>query len=710
MPLRIRVVWNNATSPESGARAVPGLGRLIEDDSTDGYVKTLWINARAVLSWGTVLMIVGWFSAATALTLWLDRNPHNRVGFTDLVAPWRWSRLNALRGQAYIDAGLDELRARHLEAAVPLIKLGLVRRPDDAYARFAVAERFVQFGAYAQARDLMLPQLAFGAPRSFVKLLIESARSNDDWGTVLVACDRVVPEALPGSDYRGWLLEQKGAALNALGRPVDALTSLDEAGRERSIEWRKLRVEALVAIDLGAKAVGEIQRWEQSLPEEFRLDMLAFATRSCGRLEETQAAIDALLRLRPSQVVSWNLAIGHQSKAGLHDSAWTTLQSALRRFDSDPATVNMIQRVCAETKRVDLLALLAENARELGRPLEPVLFDLTLVQLQSGDLAAAERSYAQLQKESAQARERLRPLSLPARPTGLTLSVNDGPAMGNSLGLPGGDRHELPRPLQELLEGLLAAVRKPTNELSLDACAVLERYLFNLTIFTTSAEVLAKAGHWHAVEAVAQAGLRRFSGSTRLTGWSETARKKIAALPPKPEVEIKVANAAGAASVPPSGAEAGPTAHRKPAQEIVLAENFAQMPQRVFLEKLDDAQRRAAWVEIESLIVRVTTAAPPWLMNIEAELDWRRVQAVLVQGEGQRGTLLASLRLRGRLAEAPRALALARDLEAGGRTAAARGLAETIVAEIPAFKPGRIFLEELLARAPAAIAESGGVR
>lgn len=106
-------------------------------------------------------------------------------------------------------------------------------------------------------------------------------------------------------------------------------------------------------------------------------------------------------------------------------------------------------------------------------------------------------------------------------------------------------------------------------------------------------------------------------------------------------------------------------------------------------------------------MVNVTTAAPTWLASIEAELDWRRVQAVTRRGDVQRGPLRASLRRRGRLAEASRALALARDREAGGRTAAARSLTEIIVAEIPAFKPGWTFREERLARAPAPGAESG---
>lgn len=107
-------------------------------------------------------------------------------------------------------------------------------------------------------------------------------------------------------------------------------------------------------------------------------------------------------------------------------------------------------------------------------------------------------------------------------------------------------------------------------------------------------------------------------------------------------------------------------------------------------------------------MVNVATAAPTWLASIEAELDWRRVQAVTRRGDVQRGPLRASLRRRGRLAEASRALALARDREAGGRTAAARSLTEIIVAEIPAFKPGWTFREERLARAPAPGAESGG--
>lgn len=164
------------------------------------------------------------------------------------------------------------------------------------------------------------------------------------------------------------------------------------------------------------------------------------------------------------------------------------------------------------------------------------------------------------------------------------------------------------------------------------------------------------------------------------------------------------------AQAPASGAWPRPIAPRRSASGTVRAENFARVSQPGFFGKLEEAQRWAACAEIETLIVNVATAAPTWLASIEAELDWRRVQAVTRRGDVQRGPLRASLRRRGRLAEASRALAFARDREAGGRTAAARSLTEIIVAEIPAFKPGWTFREERLARAPAPGAGSGRFR
>jgi hypothetical protein len=48
------------------------------------------------------LALAGWLVAVSALFFWLDRLPHNQVGWFDLAAPWRWSGLRAKRGDTAI--------------------------------------------------------------------------------------------------------------------------------------------------------------------------------------------------------------------------------------------------------------------------------------------------------------------------------------------------------------------------------------------------------------------------------------------------------------------------------------------------------------------------------------------------------------------------------------------------------------------------------
>ncbi|MBP7482642.1 MAG: hypothetical protein KA788_08920 [Lacunisphaera sp.] len=58
------------------------------------------------------LALAGWLVAVSALFFWLDRLPHNQVGWFDLAAPWRWSGLRAKRGDTAILAAFDNLKGR----------------------------------------------------------------------------------------------------------------------------------------------------------------------------------------------------------------------------------------------------------------------------------------------------------------------------------------------------------------------------------------------------------------------------------------------------------------------------------------------------------------------------------------------------------------------------------------------------------------------
>lgn len=676
MKLRLRFVWNKAAHRNPRARDLTGLARLIEDESAAGHVLTLWLDARALLKLGTAVAIVGWFSLAGGLAYWLHRDPHNRVGFADLACPWRWSHIRELRGEGYLAAGLEALAADRIESGLSDLRNGLARQPDAPAARLAAAQVYARLGYYAGVRDVMLPQLGRSEPsREYLRFLLETAGRNDDHATMLAASERMLGRARVAAD-RGWLFEQQAAALVALERFPEALAALESAGRNRSLDGRRLRIQALFGTGRAAEAADEVQAWDAAVPPEFRLPLLAEASRRAGRLDEMEQAIETLRRLHPAETDPVVFAIGRYVEAGWRDAAWAELQDALRRFDADPQAVARIERACVDAGAVELVAACVENTEELGRPAVPALLDLAVVQLSHGTVAAAEHTYARLLEADRRERE---------RPEGTSHSYVPVTAEAGRFLAPARPRVVLLPAVRDWLRTLLDAVELPAaNPADLHA-GVLAAKPYPLMLYVHSAAVLARAGHWPAVAQVARIGLVQHPGSTQLTRWSTTAAEKIAALPPPARPEPPPVRAVASAAEPalPSGPD------------------YAAMPQADFYAQLEAQAGRGDWAEVEAMIRAVKKAGPSWLAQATADLSWREIRCILEQGDVSRGVNWATQRLQVRPLEAPRALALARDWRTRDGGTTGRRLAEAVVAAVPQFKAGQAYLQELQAEAAA---------
>lgn len=111
----------------------------------DKSTKPLWTfeiyHRRLLIALGS-LAAAGYVLAATALFVWLDRSPHNQVGWFDIAAPWRWSGLRAKRGDTAIEAGLSELRERNYPDAFYQLRVGLARSPGNIEGRITLAKLF----------------------------------------------------------------------------------------------------------------------------------------------------------------------------------------------------------------------------------------------------------------------------------------------------------------------------------------------------------------------------------------------------------------------------------------------------------------------------------------------------------------------------------------------------------------------------------------
>lgn len=668
---RFRLVWDKAHHHDHRARAIDGLLRAVESETTEGHYLTYWIDARKLLTLLSVSAVLLWLLAAGALEIALARNPYNRVSYFDLALPWRWKDIRDLRGQGYIASGLDEIKAGRIPSGLMELRQGLARHPDAPTARLVAARIYARAAYYRGVREVLLPQLKQSRPpHEYLEFLINAASLSDDHATVVETCDGALNSAGIPAEERNWLLTKKAEALNALERYPEALAALDAAGRDISLEWRRIHIFATCGVSRAADAVAEIKDWSAAVPREFRLQMLLIASRRAGRPDAAQAAARELQSLHPDELQPWALAIGEFERAGWHDAAWTTAQDAIRRFGANAKAMESLERTCSEVRSVDLLSLCLETMREQGQPVLPVLTDLVVAQLRHGELARAEQTYEQVIAEDRRMRE------LQRNPLGGALTGKPRMPM-------------LPEPVRQWLRTLLDASALPAEDPCSVHITVLENQRIPLALYMVSADVLSSSGHWPAVEALAQQGLTEHPGSTALVHWSKIAGEKIAAMP-KPTA----ASIAAVAPNPARQADHGSASSTDSAM-VPAVVKYGTVGQDQFFAKIEDATRRNAWAEVESEIRNVIAAAPPWLPQVQADLIWRQVRAALEQNDALRATLVMGDRLRVRPLEATRALALVHEWQSRTDRETARKLAETLVAAVPEFRPGQAVLAEL---------------
>ncbi|QYM79701.1 hypothetical protein K0B96_03520 [Horticoccus luteus] len=711
MKIRFRLVWNKHSHHDRRARGFKGLARVIEDESTAGHYKTLWLDARALLKIAGAAALALWFGGAGLLYAQLRSQPFNRVRYTDLVLPWHWTQIRDLRGQGYIAAGFDALAHQKLDQAMFDFRHGLSRHPDAPDARLALAQVYARYGYYRGVRDIMLPQLDRSRPPTdFIHFLVQTSARFDDHATVLSVCDRLLPGTARDPAEHTWILEQKARALIALERYADAQAVLDEAGVNSSLNWRSLHVQAQLGLGHGAALEKEVRAWSSTaLPTDFQLQILSVVLSRRGDVAGLTKTIESLQQRHPTEPAVWTEAIGLYSRAGARDAAWLTLQDALRRFDGNPTSADRLAQAALDSGHPDLVALCVEDSRGLGRSVINPLTDLTVTYLKVGDLGAANDTFKQLLTEDQKILDNQ--ANLPAGDAGLTARTLGGPGFGGARGVAAAPPVPLTPVIRDWLQTLLGALAMPADDRAEAHCSVLQQGNLGLTAFTSSAESLAQAGHWPAVAAVARTGLVRFPGSTRLTRWSDTAADKIAALPaPTPSALPAPADgSAPPAADPTIGAGAVAAAQLLLAAPAAPASVYAALTPTEFLAKLDAAAQRQAWPQVQAMIRDVRAENPSWLAQTQSDIAWREVRCALELQDPLSAAIFVAQQLHLRPLEAPRALTIARETLAHGDRDTARRLAEAIVNSVPQFKPGQSFLQELRQPpAPAAPSEKRG--
>ncbi len=180
---------------------------VVNQATGQGRRVRLYIRVKPVLLSLVGLMVAGYLVAAVALVGWLDRNPFNRVGFFDVTLPWRWTSLNALRGEGYSAQGVKELEGGNGQRALFFLQRGLSLNPDDASTRLIVAKYYAQGNYYPGVKRTIMPQLKWGYSRPLLEVLFTQAAQADDTKLILTVAEEMRASVGAQAEETPWLDE-----------------------------------------------------------------------------------------------------------------------------------------------------------------------------------------------------------------------------------------------------------------------------------------------------------------------------------------------------------------------------------------------------------------------------------------------------------------------------------------------------------------------
>ncbi len=460
---------------------------LVVQDTGQGKKVRLYLKYRPLALSLLGLLLGGYLASAVALTVWLDRLPYNRVTFTDVVLPWRWTSLNGLRGEGFAARGLGEIEDGNLQRGIFFLQRGLSLQPDNEAARMALGRIYAQGNYYEGVRRILRPQLDFRFSVEVAELLFAQAQRADDF-TYLGETAEVLRKAQqPGSEEDLWLAEQQVALQLAQDRPADAWAIIREVGipqfRAKTLVVRALIGlgdfdEALVVAQAVAPALAGLE------PRGLKLEVLIR-----GAQKDEEATLALLERIKHHEGANsrspWLFGIGVLATSDLDEPARRWIGDYLIRFAAQPGAVGELIAHLVHTGNLPLLRHAMRRSAEwmtLG-PNQRVPFALLLIN--SGEWESLADEFADV------------------------------------LG-PGG----VDNPLRPGLDAVLAAIR-PGNPPEL-LVAYLNRQRLQFGFYRAMAQGFAETERWDLVKLVTEAGLRAYSSSVTLQDLEAQAQAALA--------------------------------------------------------------------------------------------------------------------------------------------------------------------------------------
>ncbi len=570
------------------------------------------------------LTVAGWLVAVSGLFFWLNRQPHNQVGWLDLAAPWRWSGLRAKRGDGAIQAALDELKTGDYTSAFYNLRVGLARSPGNVEGRLLLAR-----------------MLAGSDPARAVALLEE--------GLTVAGND---PKLIGGLMSLYGLYQMHTHGLEVVDRqlqsgrtlPPDTLRVLTRARAGFLIELGRAEEAAAVLASQGG-ADSAARPGEPSMEVELQLRM--------GHPEEARKLLKPLLDSPTVKMAAWRQAVDVAVALGDADALTSALRHLRAEAPEQPGPYLIAFKAWHQMKRASLRDSAEVDYYRLFRDSDGALQALAAqaVVLDLPDVLA--------RVQRAAASRRLSPFAFQVHRTELALrrgEIGDATRLlreweNNVDTLKAGQRFH-PEFIKRLTRAAFAGT--PDQVSFLVAHLTSARGMAQLSVYQLAATILEKAGNPAGAAEVVRAGLRVYSQSDPLLAAQQRlgAALAVAATPAAPSAQTFVL-------LPATAADA-----RQQLDELLQADSVAAA---------------------RDLIRAIRAQKPAWFSTIESDLAAREVE-LAYRTLDQIGSRAAARAFLGRYrseADVLGLVAVAQRLVARGQPAEARLLSDEIKAASP---------------------------
>jgi hypothetical protein len=361
------------------------------------------INARRLAVYGILLASVCYFGVAAILWAHFSRLPANRVTFSHVALPWRWSEIPSLRAESNIEAGFRDLAEQRWLEGIARLESGLRVRPDSTSARTMLAEIYLRTQRGPRAVALLVDGLAHHKPSlPYLQMLASTVRATQDYRQLIGVYRQygAPPHSTLGPAERAFLHEAALAASVKL-RELPLLRELWEQAREERNEAAAVTYAAGL-LSLASVSEGELalESLKAEYPDSQGLQNLAIVARRL-RGEGDRSLLQALEAVRqssatPAQTV---FVITEFSQNGNQREADAIIAGLP---EGPPETTEILTLLATHAHQLPQPGLLFRSilarAEQLGMDPLPVLIPLCETHLRFGNLSEAQEVLVAIQK------------------------------------------------------------------------------------------------------------------------------------------------------------------------------------------------------------------------------------------------------------------------------------------------------------------------